>query len=159
MNIVPDEKYNNIYEINYELLYKNGIRLLLFDLDNTLIPVNSNYIPERLPFLLKRLKEMGFRTAIISNRQESRVLEISESLNISSYYLAFKPLKRKFITILNDYDLSNKQIVMIGDQIITDIFGAKRMGIYSILVNPVIENELIYNKITQSINKKILKKK
>lgn len=159
MNIVPDEKYNNIYEINYELLYKNGIRLLLFDLDNTLIPVNSNYIPERLPFLLKRLKEMGFRAAIISNRQESRVLEISESLNISSYYLAFKPLKRKFITILNDYDLSNKQIVMIGDQIITDIFGAKRMGIYSILVNPVIENELIYNKITQSINKKILKKK
>ena len=133
---VPDLYQKSIYTINYKKLKKRGIKCLLFDLDNTLVPYSGDVPTAELKDLFARISD-EFKLIIMSNSGKTRLTPFKEQLNIDVAYSSMKPLKRKYKKIMNLYNFKDTEIAAVGDQLITDIFGANRNGITSILVNPV----------------------
>lgn len=164
---VPDIYQKSIYDIDYKKLKKNGIKCIIFDLDNTLSPVNIKSPTKKIKDLMEDLKNMKFKLLIVSNATKKRVEPFKDILCIDSSYLSFKPFKRKYLKILNVYKFKDEEIACIGDQLLTDILGANRMGFLSILVNPIGKidyaltkiNRLVENTIYNSLEKKELLKK
>lgn len=130
----PYEYVPSVFAIDYEKLYAQGIRGLIFDLDNTLVHHGDPSTPE-VDGLFARLHQLGFQTLILSDNSEVRILDFLK--NIDSPYVAEagKPdpaACRKSLEMLN---LKADQAVVIGDQIFKDIVCANGAGIPSILVH------------------------
>lgn len=134
---VPDIYQKSIYDIDYAKLKKNGIKCLIFDLDNTMAAISVKSPKKKLKDLIEDLKAMKFRVLIISNAPKGRVEPFKEILCLDSSYLSFKPLKRKYTKVFKTYKLKPSQVACIGDQLLTDVWGANRTECTSILVNPI----------------------
>lgn len=159
--LIPDMAADNIHEIDLDALWEKGIRGVILDIDNTL---ESHRVPkptEKTLGFLKKLEEKGFKICLISNGSEERVKLFNEELGYFTMAKAGKPLKRGYLDAQKVMRLKSNEIAMVGDQIFTDVFGARRCGFYSILVEPIesIENGFFYIKrfFEKSIRQKIKK--
>lgn len=158
---IPNEFHDTVYEVDFETLYKEGKRLILSDLDNTLISYDE-YVPtkENLEFL-DRLKKIGFEVILLSNNVPSRINKYCKDLDIIGYANARKPLN---IGMRKAYKNASKkykkdEIIVMGDQLMTDIWGANRFATYSILVNPIKKKtEKWYTKINRRTEIKMIEK-
>lgn len=138
----PDIIMNSTYDIDFKKLYKKGIRGLIFDIDNTLVEHGKD-ADERAIALMDSLKEMGFAICLLSNNKEARVARFNRPIQVPYIYKAGKPSGknyRKAMELLHT-DLSNT--LFIGDQLFTDVWGAKRIGMKNILVRPIDPHEEI----------------
>lgn len=153
---IPDVYQKSIYTINYKKLKKNGIKCLLFDLDNTIAPYKVTEPDVKVKELFARLEE-DFKVIIISNSPKNRIRPFKEKLNVDCAYSSRKPFKTKYKKILEIYNFKIDEVACIGDQILTDIFGANRMGFTSILVNRVAKYETIFTKFNRFFEGFILK--
>lgn len=132
----PRAWVENAYDIDYEALYQKGIRGLIFDIDNTLVPHDAP--PDsRSAALMKGLLERGFQVMTVSNNHEPRVRSLAEKLGIAYICDAGKPSPRGYLEACRRMGITPRQTACIGDQLFTDVLGANRAGIYSILVVPV----------------------
>ena len=158
MIFYPDKYLNNVLEITYELLEKNQIKGILLDVDNTLIDYDRNPI-EGLKKWMDGLKSRDIQFCILSNtNKRDKVEKLANMLEIPYFYFAKKPLKGGFKKAKKLLNLSEKNIAVVGDQIMTDIIGAKRCQMYAILVKPLKERDIFITKIKRPIEKWILKK-
>lgn len=155
---VPDIYQKSIYNINYDLLYSRGIRCLFIDLDNTIAPINMKTPNKKIRELFDDLKVKGFRVIIFSNSNRNRVRPFKEELDVDCCARACKPFKRKYLKIINEYNLNVAEIACIGDQLLTDIKGGNKVGITTILVNPIGTKELLFTKINRLFENKVLRK-
>lgn len=155
--LIPDIYAQSVYTINYKKLKKNGIKCLLFDLDNTLAPYNVAEPDHKVKELFARLG-MDFKLIIISNSPKKRLRPFKEKLNVDVAFSAKKPLKRKYKKILELYKYKEDEIACIGDQLFTDILGANRMGFTSILVNRITKREILPTRINRAIERVVYKK-
>ncbi len=142
--IIPDMYKKNIYEINYEKLKKMGKKYLFFDLDNTIISYLQNKPTKENKILFDKLKKMGFEVFIFSNSPSNRLEPFEKELNVKAFSGSMKPLKKCYKKVLNMYD--KDKCVFIGDQIMTDVIGAKRNGLYVIFIDRINNKEPIYTK-------------
>lgn len=134
----PDEICPSVEAIDYERLWRAGYRALIFDIDNTLGEWGCACIPEPVCALLRRLDARGFVLGFLSNDGGGNRPVVKEQLSgWSVIWRAKKPHTRGYEDILDLLQSVNAQAVMIGDQLFTDIWGAKRAGLYAILVAPV----------------------
>ncbi len=158
--VIPNEFHNSFFEIDFDALYQQGKRLILTDLDNTLISYQETEPTQRIREVFQKLQELGFEIILVSNNHFPRIEHFSKSLQIQGYANMHKPLLHRFKYVINrtkGYSLN--QIVVIGDQVMTDIFGANRLGVYSILVNPLKrKTEKWYTKINRKIEEKMIQK-
>lgn len=129
----PDEYAKSVFDVDFEKLYENGIRGLIFDIDNTLVYQDADSTPQT-DALFKKLTALGFKTTILSNNSEERVRRFVKNSGIPYISRARKPLKRGYNRALQLIGVKKGQAVFIGDRLLTDILGAKRTGIYCILV-------------------------
>lgn len=148
---VPDMYFKSIYNIDYSLLKKKGIKCIIFDLDNTIAPINMAKPSKKIKDLMEDIKELKLRIIIVSNSPKKRVEPFKEILNIDSAYLACKPFSKKYKKIMNMYKLKPGQIACVGDQLLTDIYGANRMDFLSILVNPIGRTDYVLTKFNRMI--------
>jgi len=155
---VPDIYQKSIYTIDYKKLKKNGIKCLLFDLDNTIAPLNVGVPDRKMKDQIEFLKDMGFKVMLLSNGSKNRVRPFKEGLNIDSSHSSMKPMKKKYIKVMKIYGFKDTEIACIGDQMLTDILGANRMGLTSILINPVSNEDIIITKVSRFIENFIFKK-
>ena len=132
----PDECADSAYVIDYKELYKNGYRGLLFDIDNTLVEHGAD-ADDRVGKLIKELKEIGFKICFISNNHEERVRRFSEGLNDDYIYDANKPLTKSYLKAVKLMKTKPSNTVFIGDQLFTDVYGAKRAGLKNYFVKPI----------------------
>ena len=153
---VPDIYQQSIFTINYKALKKSGIKCLLFDLDNTLVPVNAKTPQVKEKELIEGLKEMGFKVIIISNSKKERLEPFKEGFNVDTAANSKKPFKSKYIKIMKLYHFKDNQIATIGDQLLTDIYGANRLGLTSILVNQIGKDDFFGTKINRFFEKIIM---
>jgi len=160
MNILkqlfPYEYVESVFAINYTNLYNLGFRALIFDIDNTLVHHGDNSTNE-IDNLFKRLYSIGFKTLLLSNNSEERIKRFN--VNIGSPYIfdADKPNPSCFIKAVEMLGVDKKEAIVIGDQIFTDILGANRSGIASILVKFIqLDNETKIGKRRQ-LEKMILR--
>lgn len=133
--VIPNNYVKSIYDINYESLKKNNYKNLIFDIDNTIMPVNDIIVTKELEDFFRKIKK-EFNICILSNNDENRVNPVKEKLDVVGFANAKKPSKyayKKALELLNS-DASNT--VMIGDQMLSDIVFANRYNLYSILVEP-----------------------
>ena len=140
---LPDKYCKNIYEINYRQLKQDGIKCLLFDLDNTLVPPHINTPNKKIRDLFDNLKELDFKVIIMSNSGKKRLTPFKDELIVDCSASSMKPLKKKFLKVLKEYKFDVSETAIIGDQLLTDIFGGNRTGITTILVNPISKKDII----------------
>ena len=151
----PDEWLDSAYVIDYEKLYKEGYRGLIFDIDNTLVPHGAP-ADERAIALFKRLREIGFSCCLLSNNKEPRVKMFNEKIGVSYIFKAGKPGKNGYEQAMRKIGTNKKTTVFIGDQLFTDVWGARRCGIYSILVQPIARHEEIQIVLKRYLEKIVL---
>lgn len=151
----PDEYLNSTYEIPFERLYRKGFRGVLFDIDNTLVPHDAP-ADRRARELFARLRDIGFETCLISNNKEPRVKSFSEAVGCHYVYKAGKPLPGGYQKGMERMGTDENTTLFVGDQIFTDIFGAKQAGIYSILVMPIHPREEIQIVLKRYLEKIVL---
>lgn len=153
----PDLYIENIYKLNLNYLKQKKIRGILIDIDNTLLPWNSADIDDKLINWVNLCKEEGFLLCIISNNTASRIRVCANKLGIPAVSGCYKPLKRAFKEGLNILGTKPEETAAIGDQIFTDILGAKRSGLFAILVKPIDDKEFFGTKIIRKFEGLILK--
>ncbi|WP_026906259.1 YqeG family HAD IIIA-type phosphatase [Paucisalibacillus globulus] len=148
---LPNEHVKNIFEIKPSVLKEQGIQGIITDLDNTLVPWNVKQATPEIIDWFKLMKDNGIKVTIISNNKEERVKMFSEPLGTPFVFSARKPLRRAFKTAAKQMELKKEEIVVIGDQLLTDVLGGNSAGFYTILVVPIVQTD---EKITQ-VNRKI----
>ncbi|MDD3172434.1 MAG: YqeG family HAD IIIA-type phosphatase [Herbinix sp.] len=130
------------YDINYEKLYKEGYRGILFDIDNTLVGHGADATPRAIE-LFKKLKCIGFHTCLISNNSNERVSRFNKNIGTNYIYKANKPSSKNYIKATEIMGTSIDNTVFVGDQLFTDVFGANRIGMMTYLVKPIHPKEEI----------------
>lgn len=158
MNVYPSLYLDSVKNINPMLLKKNNIKGLILDVDNTLIDYYRNLV-EGAEKWCEELKNEGIKCIILSNsNKRSKVEEVAEKLNIDYIMFAKKPLKSGFKRALSKLELKPEEVAVVGDQLFTDVIGAKRMNMFSILVKQVGEKDIFITKLKRPIENAIIKK-
>jgi len=139
--LTPDEYVASVYDIDLDKLWQQGKRLILTDLDNTLVPWNDGSVPEELAAWLIAAKSFGFDVCIVSNNKGSRVAAFSRLSGIAAVGSARKPRPTAFQQLLDEYGRTPSETVMLGDQLFTDIRGGNCCGLYTVLVLPISPRE------------------
>ncbi len=154
---IPDMYQQSIFTINYNKLKDLKIKCLLFDLDNTLCTYKDT-VPSTEVKELFYMLEKDFKVIIFSNSGKRRLTPFKEILNVDTSYSSRKPFKKKYLKIMRIYKFKPHDIACIGDQLMTDIWGANKIGCTSIFVNYIGPNEPIWTKFNRIWEKMILKK-
>lgn len=151
----PDEYVDSAYGIDYEQLYRDGWRGIIFDIDNTLVPHGAP-ADRRSIALIKRLQKTGFRVMMLSNNKEPRVKPFCDTVGTPYLYKANKPFPGSYRKAMERMGTTEKTTLFIGDQLFTDIWGAKRTGIRTFLVRPIHPKEEIQIVLKRFLEKIVL---
>ena len=154
--MVPDAYYKNIFDIDYKKLKKLCIKNLFLDVDNTLVPHGAPATKESVE-LFEKLRSIGFKTCLISNNQKPRVTPFAKAMKTEYIYNAHKPSRKNYRKAFDVMGTKQEETMFVGDQIFTDVFGAKRVGMYSILVKPIHPKEEIQIVLKRYLEKIVLK--
>jgi HAD superfamily phosphatase (TIGR01668 family) len=151
-------------KINFNYLLQQGIKVIFFDLDNTIANYQELKADATIEQLFKQCLSLGFKVYLISNNsKETRVKAFANQLNCNGYlYNAGKPGTSRVLKFINDNNLNLKQIVVVGDQLLTDVIMANSLKVKSIAVEPKSTKDLPITRINRIIDKtirKILKNK
>ena len=138
----PDEYMASTYVISFEKLFEEGYRGVIFDIDNTLVPHGAP-ADERAKKLFARLEKKGFQSCLLSNNQEPRVKMFNQDIQTNYIYNAHKPSTKNYVKAMEKMGTDKENTLFVGDQLFTDVWGAKRAGIRNILVKPIHPKEEI----------------
>lgn len=155
---LPDIYQKSIYTIDYSKLLARGIKCILFDLDNTIVAPFSNETPQKAKDLITGLKQKGFKIILFTNSPQLRLKGFKNFLGVDGVSSACKPYTRKLRKLLKDYGFAENEVAIIGDQLMTDIKVGNKVGITTILVNPVSEKDFILTKIHRFSERRKMKK-
>jgi HAD superfamily phosphatase (TIGR01668 family) len=157
---IPDFYYNSIYDIPLEEWKKNGVRLILTDLDNTLISYNESMPNDELFKFKDKVLNLGIEFILVSNSRKERVENFSKALGIPCVKFSTKPLKRGILKAIHKVAhgcYTNDQVVLLGDQIMTDIFGGNRVGIKTCLIKAIDKSsDTLPTRINRNFEKKAI---
>lgn len=158
MFFYPKIYLDSIKDVSLELLEQNNIKAVILDMDNTLIDFNCNIL-EGAKQWCNKLKENGIKLIIVSNSNKKEKLDkISRELKLEYIAFAMKPLKRGFKKAVKKLKVMPENIAVIGDQVFTDVIGANHAHMYSILVKPLDEKDILLTVLKRPIENYILKK-
>lgn len=153
----PTMYRKDVFDIDYKKLKDIGITCLVFDLDNTLGLIDQKKCPMKVKKLIKELQE-DFLVLIASNNTKRRVAPYLKELGIGGVANSLKPSTRGLSKIKREYHLKKKEMVMIGDQLITDVLSGKRFHIMTILVDPLGKKDLKITGLNRYWEDKIIKR-
>jgi uncharacterized protein len=155
--LTPNLYLNNIFEIDADHLKSLGIKGIITDMDNTLVPWSDRTVYPRLAEWFAHLKGKGFKVFIVSNNSKDRGGQLARELDIPAIWYAIKPRRRAFRKALEQMRLSPEEVAVVGDQIFTDVLGGNRLGLYTIHVTPISEKEFISTKLMRMLERFILR--
>ncbi|WP_379136246.1 YqeG family HAD IIIA-type phosphatase [Paenibacillus sp. sgz500958] len=135
--LVPKLRVNTVFDIPLEDLYAKGYRGIITDLDNTLVGAKAPLATPELLIWFEKVKQCGFKLIIVSNNNMERVSRFATPLNIQFVHQARKPINAPFRKALKLMELRSEQAIVVGDQMLTDVWGGNRMGLHTVLVLPI----------------------
>lgn len=153
---LPNEYVKSVYDIDINTLKENGIKGIITDLDNTLVPWDQADATLEVIDWFNVLKENDIQVTIISNNNEIRVKTFADPLKVPSLFNARKPLRRAFHRGAKQMGLNREEVAVIGDQLLTDILGGNRAGFYTILVVPIVQTDAKITQFNRKIERRIL---
>ena len=157
MIFYPDYYCNKVTDISIDLLKKNNIKGIVLDVDNTLIDFDRNLL-EGAKEWVEKMQQNDIKCIILSNSNKvDKVTVVGNTLDIPFIYFGTKPLKRGFKKAKAQLELENENIAVVGDQIFTDVIGANRCKMFSILVNPIAKKDIWITKFKRPLEEMIVK--
>lgn len=150
---LPDLICEKVGEIPFEAFQKEGIQTVVFDIDNTLVSYETPLPTPEVTALLSALEEKGFRLALVSNNSPERVKRFNESLGLFAVPDAHKPLKKALKPILEHFSVSPECVLLVGDQLLTDVLCAKIWKMKAVTVNPVKPKENLFFRFKRLLEK------
>lgn len=151
----PHHEADSAYAIDYDELYKRGYKGIIFDIDNTLVPHGAP-ADERSKELFTHLKEMGFALMLLSNNKEPRVKSFNDEVGADYIYKAGKPGKTGYVRAMEKMGTTPDNTLFVGDQLFTDVWGAKKAGLQTYLVKPIHPKEEIQIVLKRYLEKIVL---
>lgn len=154
---IPKMYKKDIFVVNYLKLKEMGYKLIIFDLDNTIGSIKEEICSLKVEELLNKLNK-EFKVVVASNSCEKRVSKFCSNLECDYFSFSLKPTTKVLRKIKRKYKIDYKEMIIIGDQIVTDIFVGNRMGLFTILVDPIKDLDFkitsFNRKLERFINKK-----
>lgn len=151
--LIPDLHANSIYEINFDELKGRGIKGIITDLDNTLIEWDRPNATPELEKWFEKMAAEGFQIVVVSNNNEERVKRFCDPLGIPFIHGAKKPFNRAFRQAKVLMKLKPEEVVVIGDQLFTDVLGGNRLNLYTILVVPVASTDGFFTRFNRKMER------
>ncbi|HEY8464857.1 MAG TPA: YqeG family HAD IIIA-type phosphatase [Bacillota bacterium] len=156
-NLCPKLQARSVLDLNLIQLREQGIKGIIFDLDNTLVEWKQDQLTPEVMALVQQLKELGFKMTILSNALEYRVEAIARRLDIPYISRAVKPRKSPFRKAMDLMATTPETTAVVGDQIFTDILGGNRMKLYTIWISPLSSTEFISTKAVRKLERLVVK--
>ena len=156
--LVPDYIFDKFDDISVDFLLANEIKAVILDIDNTLEPYENATPGERVKLWLSSLAENGISCAFVSNNNEQRVSAFNAELGLPAFYKAGKPFAKNILKAMDTLGAAPKNTLMLGDQILTDVWAARNAGITACLVPPIKDKTDVFTKFKRLLEKPILKK-
>ncbi|MGE5559840.1 MAG: YqeG family HAD IIIA-type phosphatase [Chloroflexota bacterium] len=153
----PKLYLESIYRVDPDMLAQRGIRGLILDIDNTLVPWNDPIAPEKLLRWLEALRAAGISACLMSNNTPERVSAFAKALGVPWIVEGRKPAARAYHAALAVLGTRAGETAALGDQIYPDVVGANRMGIFSILVVPLSEREFVGTRVKRILERPLLR--
>lgn len=151
----PDVYISSTYKIDFQKYYDSGYRGIIFDIDNTLV-THGAPADERSMALIGNLKRIGYRILLLSNNKEPRVKMFNDAVKVEYIYKAGKPAKKEYLHAMEILGTDKNTTLFVGDQLFTDVWGARNAGIFSILVQPIDKKEEIQIVLKRYLEKFVL---
>ncbi|MDO4303003.1 MAG: YqeG family HAD IIIA-type phosphatase [Bacillota bacterium] len=151
----PDMYISSTYKIDFQKLYDSGYRGIIFDIDNTLV-CHGAPADDRSIRLIESLKSMGYGILLLSNNKEPRVKMFNDAVHVQYIFKAGKPAKAGYQRAMTMLGTDKDNTLFVGDQLFTDVWGARNAGIYSLLVQPINKKEEIQIVLKRYLEKIVL---
>lgn len=159
---VPRMQVESLFDIDIRALQQQGIKGIVFDLDNTIVPWDSTDMCPHIAAWIQDLLAAGFKIALVSNNWHKRVKAIADRFRLPFVSRAYKPAKSGFHQVLKELELAPAETAVVGDQLFTDVLGGNRMGMYTVWVKPLTAHEFIGTRMHRKLERiavKILRAK
>ncbi|SHK07721.1 YqeG family HAD IIIA-type phosphatase [Desulforamulus aeronauticus] len=156
--LYPKQYVASLFQIELDQLKRLGIKAILFDIDNTLIPWDRQQLDPAIEAWFRELCAQGFKVCFVSNNNESRVSALSNILQVPGVHKARKPLRAGLRKALSIVGTRVHETAMVGDQVFTDVLAGNRLGVYTILVTPLAGKEFLGTKINRQLEKLVLRR-
>lgn len=153
----PNLYVKSIYELPLEELKSMGIKALVFDIDNTIVPFDVAEADDSIIDLFKKIKSEGFKICLFSNNNKKRVQLFNNKLKVLAVHRAGKPRIKKLKLAMKKMGTDEKSTALVGDQVFTDIFCGNSAGMYSILTAPVCNRDQLVTKVKRGAERIVLK--
>lgn len=153
---LPKKQVHTIFDIEPSLLKTKGIKGIIVDLDNTLVPWNVAHATDEVIDWIRKMEEVDIKVTIFSNNNKERVTVFAEPLGTDFIYKAKKPLPRGFNVAKKKMNLKRDEIAVIGDQLLTDILGGNLNRFYTILVTPLVQSDARITTFNRNLERIIL---
>ena len=157
MSLIPDKIFNAFDELTVDFLRENGICALILDIDNTLISYEENEPRESVLNWIKSLDEADIKISFVTNNHKRRLARFNESLNRPAYANSFKPFPKNMKAAMRAMGSTKENTANVGDQIFTDIWAGKSLGIKTYLVKPIKDSRDPVTKLKRLLERPILR--
>ena len=160
MNYIPNLVVKAFDEVDFVKLYEEGYKIIISDLDNTLAPYTLNQPNDELITKINSIKKIGFKIYLVSNNKEKRLKTFVDILKLDGFLAkANKPNPKKLNNFMIDKHILKEEVIALGDQLVTDVLGFNRCGLYSVLVKTIDQKtQKWYTKINRLREKRIIKR-
>lgn len=158
MSLIPDKIFNSFDEITVAFLKENGISALILDVDNTLIPYEEKVPRPAVLQWIATLAEADIKVAFVTNNHKRRLLRFNESLRLPAYANSFKPFLKNMRAAMRAMGSNKSNTANLGDQIFTDTWAGKRLGIRTFLVPPIRDKRDPFTRFKRLLEKPVLRK-
>lgn len=155
--LYPTEYITSVYDLELDELKKQGMKGIIFDIDNTLVPYDEVEPNNEIIALFEKIRLAGFKITLVSNNTEDRVVKFNEKLKVFALHKSQKPLTKNFKKALTLMKCQKEEAIIVGDQVFTDVYGGNKAGIKTILVQPVSEKDEWKTKVKRGLEKKIIR--
>lgn len=135
--LIPDRIFESYRDLSPEYLRSEGIRALILDIDNTLIPYEEDVPTEELYEWFHALRENGISVSLVSNNRKKRLVVFNEKLGLPGYACSCKPLPHNLFRAMKKMGVKRKETAMVGDQLFTDMLAARMARVRSYIVPPI----------------------
>lgn len=129
----------SVLGITPELLAKKGLKGLVLDVDETIVPVGRKQLDPEVQAWAQQIQAQVLLSLVSNNVGYARIKAIAEGMQVPFIASAGKPSRRKLRKAAMEMDLPFEQIAMVGDRLFTDILAGNRLGLFTILVQPMLE--------------------
>ncbi len=153
--LTPKIHIDSVYDLDINILTENNIKGIIIDIDNTLIAWDCKDLNDKACAFIEGLQKEGFKICILSNSTKKRVKRLNDKLNLHAVCNAAKPFKYSYKKAMRLMQTDVTNTAVIGDQLFTDILGGNKLGLFTILVEPISAKEFLWTRLMRMLEKQI----